>query len=59
MAQAENLTDAQIDGTYEHFEYGDAAPAGVKLGRSYTRTMGRHVDYDDDGNLVLVDYNNI
>lgn len=53
MAQAKKLTDAQIDATYDHFENGAKAPAGVVLAATFTRTMGRYVYSDKNGTRVL------
>ena len=47
--QVLNLTDAQIDATYDHFENGAPKPDGVKLKSTFVKTMGRRWELGEDG----------
>lgn len=52
MAQAEVLTDAQIDAVYVHFEHDGPIPQGVEMRESFTKTMGRRVVSTGTGTRV-------
>ena len=53
MPYAETLTDAQIKVVYNHFENGGEKPAGLTLRESFTRTMGRYVVSDANGDRIV------
>lgn len=54
MTQAEQLTDAQINMTYLHFEYGELMPQGAEMRDGYTATMGRRWDAER-ADFILLD----
>jgi len=53
--QAHNLTNRQIDQTYNYFENGGPQPSGVELKKSFTSTMGRHEVSDEKGTRIVND----